>query len=59
MSNGEYGTEDVIVGVPAVLGQGGLREVLEFDLSAAEREQFSAAVAHIRESNREALQLLS
>ncbi len=57
--NGEYGTEDVIVGVPAVLGQGGLREVLEFDLSAAEREQFSAAVAHIRESNREALHLLS
>lgn len=56
--NGEYGMEDVIAGVPAVLGQGGLRKVLEFDLSAAERAQFSAAVAHIQESNRESLQLL-
>lgn len=56
---GEYGVEDVIAGVPAVLGKGGLAEVLEFDLAAAERKQFSAAVAHIRESNREALRLLS
>lgn len=56
---GEYGIEGIVVGVPAVLSRNGLIEVLELNLSATEREQLSTAVAHIRESNQDALRLLS
>ncbi|MDR1088922.1 MAG: malate dehydrogenase [Coriobacteriales bacterium] len=37
--NGEYGIRDVSLCVPAVLGSGGVREIIELPLSQDEREQ--------------------
>lgn len=56
---GEYGVEDVMAGVPAILGREGIREIIEFDLSMEERRQFADAVDHIRHTNRQALHLIS
>jgi len=43
-----YGVGGYFVGVPARLGAGGVGEVLEFDLSDAEREALEASVQHVR-----------
>jgi len=44
----EYGVGGYFVGVPARLGAGGVTEVLEFDLTDAEREAFEASARHVR-----------
>jgi malate/lactate dehydrogenase len=36
------------VGVPARLGAAGVTEILEFDLTDAEREAFDASADHVR-----------
>ena len=49
---GQYGVHDLFVGVPVVLGAGGVERVLEVPLEGEERAAFDAAVAHIRENVR-------
>jgi len=44
----EYGVGGYFVGVPARLGAGGVTEVLEFDLTDAEREAFDSSAEHVR-----------
>jgi len=44
----EYGVGGGYVGVPARLGAGGVLEVIEFDLAAAERAAFDASVAAVK-----------
>jgi malate dehydrogenase len=46
---GQYGVRDLYVGVPAVLGAGGVERILEVSLEGEERAAFEAAVASIRE----------
>jgi malate dehydrogenase len=48
--DGEYGHEDVSVGVPVTLSAAGVETIHEWDLAEAERERFDAAVADIRAS---------
>jgi malate dehydrogenase len=50
--NGEFGEKDVYIGVPAVLGRGGVERVVEVELTAAERGAFGASVAAVREDLR-------
>ncbi len=45
---GEYGVDGLYVGVPAVLGAGGLERVIEVELDAGERKLFDASVQHVR-----------
>jgi malate dehydrogenase len=45
---GEYGVDGLYVGVPCVLGAGGLEKVLEVEMDAAEREAFERSVEHVR-----------
>lgn len=45
---GEYGVSGLYVGVPCVLGAGGVEKVLEIDLDAGERKLFDASVEHVR-----------
>jgi len=45
---GEYGVKGLYVGVPAVLGAGGVERVLEIELNAEERKLFDASVEHVR-----------
>lgn len=47
---GEYGYQDVAVGVPIVLGAKGVQEVIELALDNEMKKQFSASVDAIREN---------
>ncbi len=46
--NGEYGVKDLYVGVPVVLGAGGVERVVEIDLDASERAMFEKSVSAVR-----------
>jgi malate dehydrogenase len=46
---GEFGVEDVFVGVPIVLGRNGLERVFEITLTPEERVAFDASVNAVRE----------
>jgi len=46
---GEFGHEDVALGVPVKLGSDGVEEIVEWDLSAYEREQLGEAVDKLSE----------
>jgi malate dehydrogenase len=46
--NGQYGVKDLYVGVPVVIGGGGVEKVVEIDLNAEERALFDKSVAAVR-----------
>jgi malate dehydrogenase len=48
LCEGEYGVQGLYVGVPCVLGAGGVERILEIELDADERKQFDASVEHVR-----------
>lgn len=45
---GEYGHDDLYIGVPASIGRRGIREVFELDLDEDEQAKFDASVASLR-----------
>jgi malate dehydrogenase len=45
---GEYGVDGLYVGVPCVLGAGGVERILEVELDAEEKKLFDASVEHVR-----------
>jgi malate dehydrogenase len=47
--NGEYGERDVCIGVPVILGGGGVEKIVDLPLDAQERAAFKASVAAVRE----------
>ena len=46
---GAYGVDDLYVGVPVIIGAGGVERVVEIELAAAERAAFDKSVAAVRE----------
>jgi len=46
---GEYGIDGLYMGVPVKLGASGIEQVIELDLSAAEREALQASAAAVRD----------
>ena len=47
--DGPYGLDGVYVGVPAVLGAGGVERIVEIELNAEEKAGFDKSVAAVRE----------
>jgi malate dehydrogenase len=45
---GEYGVRGLYVGVPCVLGAGGVERVLEVEMNPEERKLFDASVEHVK-----------
>ncbi len=45
---GEYGVDGLYVGVPCVLGAGGVERVIEVEMNADERKLFDESVDHVR-----------
>jgi malate dehydrogenase len=46
---GEYGIEDLYMGVPVTLGASGIEEIFELELSDEEQEQLRASADAVRE----------
>ena len=49
--DGPYGLDGLYVGVPAVIGAGGVERVVEIELNAEEKTGFDKSVAAVRELN--------
>lgn len=49
MLNGEYGYEDIVSGVPVMLGANGVEKVIELDLKEEQKNQFSKSIASVQE----------
>ena len=47
--DGEYGIDGYFVGVPCVLGTGGVEKVLEIELDEQERSMFQTSIDHVKE----------
>ena len=47
--NGEYGTRDIYAGVPVIIGSGGVEKIIEIELSAEEKENFSKSIEAVRD----------
>lgn len=50
MLEGEYGVSDLCIGVPAVIGDGGVERVIELSLDDFEQDIFNKGVASVREA---------
>jgi malate dehydrogenase len=48
LCEGEYGVDGYYVGVPCVLGAGGVERVIEVELTDGERKLFDASVQHVK-----------
>jgi malate dehydrogenase len=46
--DGEYGARDVAMGVPCVLGSGGMERIIELELNAEEQANFDTSLAGVR-----------
>ena len=49
--DGQYGLEDICIGVPAVIGKNGIEEILEVELSDAEKEKMKSSAEAVRKTN--------
>jgi len=49
LCEGEFGVDGLYVGVPCVLGAGGVERIIEVEMSAEEQALFDASVKHVRE----------
>jgi len=47
--DGEYGIKDSVIGVPLKLGKGGIEQIVEFDLSAGEKQKLYDSAEGIKE----------
>jgi malate dehydrogenase len=47
---GQYGVSDICIGVPAVIGAGGVEKIIELKLDDFEQDVFSKGVASVREA---------
>jgi malate dehydrogenase len=55
--DGEYGVEDLFIGVPVKMGAGGVEDIIEVDLTDEEQAQFATSAEHVH-SNLEDLERL-
>ena len=48
---GEYGQEDIMIGVPVVIGREGIEKIIEIELTDEEKAAFEASAAAVRKVN--------
>ena len=49
--NGEYGQDDICIGVPVVIGKNGWENIIDLDLNEGEKELFSKSADAVRKMN--------
>ena len=47
--NGEYGIKGMYIGVPVVIGAGGIERIVEIELNATEKAAFDKSCAAVKE----------
>jgi malate dehydrogenase len=49
--DGEYGLNDLCIGVPAILGKGGLERIVEIELTDAEKSKIKESAEGVKKTN--------
>ena len=49
--NGEYGLNDICIGVPVILGKNGIEEIVEIDLDQSDLDHLKESVEGVRKTN--------
>ena len=49
--DGEYGQEDICIGVPTIIGYNGVEKIIDFQLNAEEKELFAKSADAVRKTN--------
>ena len=48
---GEYGLNDISIGVPCIIGKNGIEKIVEIDLSDAEKAKIQESAAGVKKTN--------
>lgn len=56
LENGKYGQDDVYIGVPAVINENGVRELLELDLNEEEQEKLNNSCKLIKKMRKDSIE---
>lgn len=56
LENGKYGQDDVYIGVPAIINENGVRELLELDLSKEEQEKLNNSCNLIKKMREDSIE---
>ncbi len=48
---GEYGLNDLSIGVPCILGKNGIEKIVEIELSDAEKAKLEASAEGVKKTN--------
>ncbi len=56
LENGKYGQDDVYIGVPAIINEDGVRELLELDLNEQEQEKLNNSCNLIKKMREDAIE---
>ncbi|QBN20079.1 malate dehydrogenase [Flavobacterium nackdongense] len=51
MLDGEYGQDDICIGVPCIIGKNGVEQILDINLSDSEKEAFAKSADAVRNMN--------
>ncbi|MCM5661572.1 malate dehydrogenase [Galbibacter mesophilus] len=49
--DGEYGLSDICIGAPVILGKNGIKEIVEIELTDAEKEKLQESAEGVRKTN--------
>jgi malate dehydrogenase len=49
--DGEYGLNDLCMGVPVILGKDGIEEIVEIDLNDAEKSKMKESAEKVKKTN--------
>ena len=56
---GEYGMDDVCVGVPIKIGKGGIEQIIELNLNEEEMAEFKKSAEHVKKTIQQAMELIN
>jgi malate dehydrogenase len=48
---GEFGLNDICIGVPAIIGANGIEQIVEIDLADSEKSELQASAEAVRKTN--------
>ena len=51
MLEGDYGLEDICIGVPALIGANGIESIVEIELTDAEKQDLMTSAEAVRKTN--------
>jgi malate dehydrogenase len=46
---GEYGLKDLYIGVPVIIGKGGVEKIVEIELTESEKKALNESAGRVRE----------